>query len=72
MKWLKLEELLLKENPLCGIFPNQSTCVMSVVTSVTPPGELCNFGASITHSRRGSPLSSLCVPYLCLEVFSFQ
>ncbi|VCX42751.1 unnamed protein product [Gulo gulo] len=45
MKGLKLEELWLKENPLCGIFPNQSTCVMSVVTSVTPPGELCNLGA---------------------------
>ena len=45
MKGLKLEELWLQGNPLCSTFPDQSTYVRLVRTTVTLPGDLLPLGA---------------------------
>nr|XP_019575419.1 PREDICTED: nuclear RNA export factor 2-like [Rhinolophus sinicus] len=42
MKGLKLEELWLEENPLCGTFPDQSTYIRLVITTLTLPGDACS------------------------------
>lgn len=45
MKGLKLEELWLDGNPLCGTFPDQSTYIWSVQNLFTLSGYLCTLGA---------------------------
>ena len=44
IKGLKLEELWLEENTLCDTFRDQSTYIRSVLTSVSPPGDLHPLG----------------------------
>uniref|UniRef100_A0A8C8Z7A9 NXF1/2/3/5-like leucine-rich repeat domain-containing protein n=1 Tax=Prolemur simus TaxID=1328070 RepID=A0A8C8Z7A9_PROSS len=69
VKGLKLEELWLEGNPLCHTFPDQSTYIRSVVTSVTLPGPLHPLGGKLKIKMQSLVYwwdATLMLPYIPL------